>query len=99
MYTDMCVDTCIGARMDMCACTQSTKYTNWRGGNGGGARSGRCPGKSYINYWTIRSGVPAFLHPRSHPALTKPGAQPAVTRPVIQPFTQPVTQPVTKLPH
>merc|ERR1711959_866018 len=34
-----------------------TKYTNWRGGNGGGARSGRCPGNSYINYWTIRSGT------------------------------------------
>merc|ERR1719240_358629 len=35
----------------------STKYTHWRGGNGGGARSGRCPGNSYINYWTIRSGT------------------------------------------
>lgn len=34
-----------------------TKYTHWRGGNGGGARSGRCPGNSYINYWTIRSGT------------------------------------------
>jgi len=34
-----------------------TKYTHWRGGNGGGARSGRCPGSSYINYWTIRSGT------------------------------------------
>ena len=32
-------------------------YSNYRGGNGGGAVNSYCSGKTYINYWKIRSGV------------------------------------------
>merc|ERR1712159_472835 len=33
-----------------------TSYSNYRGGNGGGAVNSYCSGKTYINYWKIRSG-------------------------------------------